>query len=197
MRMNNKHYGWALVVLVLVFAGAAIVAYQKNQKRAAAIPVASTLALYGNDTYGYSFYYPPEYTVRVASEDAITLGKTEAGGFVSYAQSRIATGTAAHKDYESFVSDAVRTLCQSIGCTTIAEEKAYTNDTDLAGRRYTVTLPNGAYGPVFAFNVGPNVPSARYAALLIYPPLEGGGTDGLLTPAELAAKVEITKVDQR
>jgi hypothetical protein len=72
--MQNRTYGWALVVFVVIFAIGAIIAYRHNHERALAIPTANNLAAYTNDTYGYEFYYPSDYTVRVASEEDIIIG---------------------------------------------------------------------------------------------------------------------------
>lgn len=196
--MNNKRYGWALVVLVLVFGAAAILAYNKNHERATTLPTATNLALYGNDTYGYSFYYPPEYTVRVASEEDALIGLVEGSSFVPYAQARIATGTPDHGSYDDFVQETVKSLCAASSCTNVAKKEKYSTDTNLDGVAYTVTLPDGSsFGPVYTFNIGGNVQSAKFAALIIYRPTDTTAQTDTLTAQDLASKVQITKVERR
>lgn len=196
--MTNKFYGWALVLLVLVFAGAAILAYLKNHERATEIPTANNLALYGNDTYGYSYYYPPEYTVRVASEEDALVGMVENGNFVSYAESRIATGSPSQGSYDDFVQEAAQALCASVSCSGVAKKESFTSDTNLDGVAYTFKRADGStFGPVYTFNIGGNVLSSKFAALLIYRPADATSPTNALTAQDLASKVQITKVEHR
>jgi len=198
--MNNKAYGWALVVLVLVFAVAAIFAYRRNHERANAIPTAANLAIYTNGTYGYTFYYPAEYTVRVGSDEDIIIGKAEPG-FVTYDEARIATGTDAVGSYDAFVANAVGQICDA-SCSGAAQSSNYSSQTKLAGKEIYLNRQNpdgttGRFGPVYVFNIGGNVENATYAALLVYRPNDATSPVDALPPGDIAGKLDIRKVERR
>jgi hypothetical protein len=201
--MNNKTYGWALVVLVLVFGVAAIVAYTRNHNRALSIST-NELAAYTNETYGYSFFYPPAYTVRVASDDHIIVGIATSSGFTSYAEARVATSTDA-PSYAEFVAGVARSLCTvrpGTSCTNIAEMTSYTTETGLAGTKYyfDLTTADGTkqrFGPLYAFNIGGNVTNAQYAALLVYRPFDATGAVETFSAEDIAKTLQITKVQKR
>jgi hypothetical protein len=196
--MNNKRYGWALVALVLVFGGAAIIAYNKNHERAASIPTASNLALYGNDTYGYSYYYPPEFTVRVASEEEGLLGVSEGSQFKTSVVSRVVKGSPERGTYDDFVREAVIALCAAESCSGTPTKKSFKTDANLEGVEFTVSLPDGtAFGPVYTFNIGGNVKDAKFATVLVYRPTDATGQESTLSAKDVASKLEINKVEKR
>lgn len=199
--MNNKTYGWALVLLVLVFAVATIVAYQHNHQRTLNIPTANTLAVYTNDTYGYSFYYPADFTVRVSSEEQILVGLATSTEFVEFVTTRVATSTPDATSYTDFVRQTLLSTCAERAgyqCTEIQEKGTFTSGTNLAGEKYYLELitPSGShekFGPLFAFNIGGNVTNAKYATLLIYRPVTSTGAFDVLPAQDVAAKLEIEK----
>lgn len=203
--MDTRSYRWALVLLVLVFAVGAIVAYRHNHQRALSIPTAANLAFYQNGTYGYSFYYPPEYTVRVASDDLAIIGMGTADSFTTYAEARIATTSSDSASYDEFVATAAQQLCAAVpgySCTKIAERSSYTAETGLAGVKLylDMTAPGGAnqrFGPVYAFNIGGNVDDAAYAALLVYRPQGATGAVETFPAEDVAGKVQILKAEKR
>lgn len=202
--MKNRTYGWALIVLVLVFGIAAIVAYRRNHERALSIPTAANLASYENDTYGYTFYYPADYTVRVASEEDIIIGMATSSSFVTYAEARIAT-TSQSGSYEDFVLAAARNLCAALpgySCSDPVERGTYTTETNLSGERFYLDMkaPDGSqqrFGPVYAFNVGGNVTNASYATLFVYRPLGATGAVEKLPAEDIAGKLSIHKVERK
>lgn len=199
--MKNKTYGWVLVLILLLFAAASIYAYHKNNQRALTVPTSANLALYTNDTYGYSFNYPVDYTVRVFSEENIIVGKVTDTGFAEYAQAVIATSSPTAASYDEFIQVALQQLCTKHAgtCTAPPERKTYTSDEDLAGMEYRVQLTrNGAttgYGPFVAYNIGANVKNAPYAALIVYRSPESTGDEELFPPEDLARMVSIQKVE--
>ncbi|MDB5189529.1 MAG: hypothetical protein JWL82_486 [Parcubacteria group bacterium] len=193
--MNNKSYGWALILLLLIFGIAAIFAYQRNHARTAALPVVTDLAVYPNDTYGYSFYYAPEYTVRVASEDTVLIGMMAGTRFDAFAEAKVATSSDSSGSYDDFVLTSLRTLC---ACTDTPTKTVYTNEAGLVGAEYALNGSAGTtIGPVYAFNIGGNVTDAKYAALLVYRPLDATGATEGLRAENLAGTVDIHKAINR
>lgn len=201
----DRSYRWALVVLVLVFSIAAIIAYQHNHQRALSIPTTANLAGYQNSTYGYSFYYPPEYTVRVASDDVAIIGMGTADSFTTYVEARIATTSSDAASYDEFIVSATERLCNALpgfSCGKVAERSSYTSEMGLAGVKLylDMTAPGGAsqrFGPVYAFNIGANVDDAAYAALLVYRPQGAEGAVETFPAESVAGKVQITKAEKR
>lgn len=203
--MTNRTYGWILVAVVVVFAIVAIFAWHKNHERALTIPTAGNLALYQNDTYGYSFYYPTDYTVRVASEEDIIIGMATTSGFVEYAETRIATTAPDTASYDTFVSSAALALCSvkaGYACSKVAERSGFTSETNLSGTKLylDMTTPDGTnqrFGPIYAFNIGGNVTNAKYATVFVYRPLGATGAVETLPAEDIAGKFTITKVEKR
>jgi hypothetical protein len=202
--MSNKLYGWALVGLVLIFGVGAIIAYLRNHERANSIPNAANLAVYDNQTYGYSFYYPPTYTVRVRTDEQAIIGLATTSGFVTYAEARIATSSS-EATYDDFLIAASKDLCTALpgySCTGVANRSTYTTETNLAGTKFylDMTTSDGTsqrFGPVYAFNVGGNVTTAKYATLLVYRPLGATGEVEKFPAEDIARRVGITKVERR
>jgi hypothetical protein len=198
--MTDKRYGWALVALLLIFGVAAIIAYNRNHERALSIST-NELANYTNDTYGYTFFYPPSYTVRVASEEQALIGMGSTSGFVTYAEARIAT-TSNAPSYAEFVVQQAQALCSVVPgqtCPDVAESSAYTTETNLAGQQYYLDLiqPDGTkqrFGPVYAFNIGGNVTNAQYATLLIYRPPSAQGAVEALSAGDIVKTLQINKI---
>ena len=201
--MNSRSYRWALILILLVFAVGAIVAYWHNHQRVAQIPTANNLAIYNNVKYGYAFYYPGDYTVRIAKDEDAIIGRAEPG-FVTYAEARIATSSDA-ASYNDFEISAAKQLCAEqpgYTCTDVAQSSSYTSETNLTGKKLylTMTAPDGTtqrFGPIYSFNIGGNVIDAKYASLLIYRPLGATGAVEQLPAEDIAGKVTITKVQSR
>ncbi len=199
--MEHRSYRWVLILLVLVFAIAAIVAYRHNHQRAGEVTATANLASYKNSTYGYSFSYPADDTVRVASEEDIIVGVAASSAFVTYAEARIATSAPDAPSYDAFVTGAAKALCTAepgYVCTDVAEQSGYTTETDLAGTKLYLDMqaPGGTpqrFGPIYAFNIGGNVREAKYAALFIYRPLGAEGAVETLPAEDIARGLSIGK----
>jgi hypothetical protein len=197
--MKNKSYGWALILLLVIFGIAAILAYRHNHARTISIPSTTNLAVYQNDTYGYVFSYPPSYTVRVVSPENAIIGEATSSAFVTYAEVRVATSSNA--TYNDFVIGQMKQLCtHSAGssCADVASAAAYTTETGLAGVKYYLNLvtkdgTTQRFGPLYAFNLGGSVPGARSAALIVYRPLEAAGAVETFSAEDIARKLELTR----
>lgn len=192
----NKNYGWALILLLVIFGIAAIVAYRHNHARTISIANTSGLAVYSNDTYGYSFSYPPLYTVRVVSEEDVIIGQATSSAFVTYAEARIATSSDAN--YNDFVIAQLKQLCTSEAgsCSAVSSATAYTTETGIAGVKYYLDLVTKEgtaqrFGPLYAFNLGA-LPGARSATLIIYRPLGATGPVETFSAEDIARTLERT-----
>jgi hypothetical protein len=144
---------------------------------------------YRNDTYGYAFTFPNSVSIQEYTQQTVSVGTPTNGGFDAAADvSVVESGNeGGYENFEAFVFERGRTLCaadgpnESIDCTGIAERNEITTSTGLAAAELYFTLvrtnlqtgdsTESRFGPVYAFNIAPNVPNADFAALLVYQPL--------------------------
>lgn len=144
--------------------------------------------MYRNETYNYSFTYPTGWGVQEYTPEAIAIGSTTTQGFDSVAEvAVIKSSDGEHQNYDAFFLEKAKILCaadsptETINCGEITATSSYTADTGLAGEEFYLELlrtdlqtnetATSTFGPLYAFDIGPNATTSEFAALLVYQPL--------------------------
>lgn len=202
-------------IVIIAIAAAGVYAIWGN---AIDVPEESTdpqVLEYRNATYGYSFTYPTFVSIQEYTPEVVAIGNPTNGGFDAQAESAIVQSgnEGGYEDFNAFLFERGRTLCaadgptESLNCTAIAERNEITTDTGLTATEIYFTLvrtnleteteTESRYGPVYAFNLGANVPDSDFAALLIYQPL----ASALVSPntpvvSDIANSVQIDRIER-
>lgn len=140
--------------------------------------------MYASRDYGYSFTYPAAYRANEYAPHFVSLSdpmRATNADLVTIAVAVADTGAA--QSFASFAHAAAERYCEADGprgsqsCTGITRSESFTTRMNLSGEFFylrLVSTVDGARsereaGPFWAFDISPNVPKSRHAALLIFP----------------------------
>lgn len=180
-----------ITILAIVVAAAAILWLWPSDTAIAPEPGGSTTEReYRNPSYGYSFRYPPGWSVMEYTDQAVSVGTSTPGGFESVVDLSVAESEAdgSYRSFDEFAVDRAQTLCaadgpmETINCPSVQRRGEYVAESGLTAMALYLNLvrqnvvagtsTSSIFGPVYAFNLGPNAAtSTPYTGLLIYQPL--------------------------
>lgn len=177
----------------------------------APVSPATSLARYESDAYGFSFSYPASLEAHPYTPEIIAVGTSTTNGFDTAVEVRIleSAGEGGYENFAEFVFEHGRNLCAadgptgSIECTRVIERVPFTTDTGVNGDAVSFELvardfragssATSTFGPVYAFNIAPNVPRSAFAALLVYQPL--ASVEAAAQPALVRAVAASIRID--
>lgn len=141
---------------------------------------------YENLAYGYSFNYPAHYEVREYTPEHVALGRSRGDIFEPHVEIVLAQSgeESPAESYWAFLIERSQLNCaangpdETLNCNGVVEHRPFYTAFKVEGEELYLRLvrrrlSSGAvttqrFGPVYAFNLSKNVPSSRFAALLIY-----------------------------
>ena len=175
---------FSFTIIVLFLGGG----YLLSRTADTSIPVVPS-PTYENETYGYSFSYPRDYTVKEYTGEYVSVGIEEGESFTSVADISLheSVEEGVYANFDAFLLERGRTLCaadgpdQSISCTEVTKSTPFTSSAGVGGYEVYFTLEESTYstgevktstfGPVYAFDASAKTPDAEFSALLIHQPL--------------------------
>lgn len=167
-----------LILLILVLT---------QQKQKSTTPNSNVDAgFYENETFGYTFMSPEGYEIKEYSPQFVEIGNSNGESFDSVASVTVLLSTDGEfSSFEDFLYTQSTILCAadgpqgSIMCTDEEQVQPFQTESGLSGIVFylkkveenfeTNTRIESGFGPIFALNLGANVASSQYAALLIHP----------------------------
>lgn len=179
-------------------------------------PAGTARDTYRSEAFGFSFRYPAALDVQAYTPSTIAVGTETPGGFEAEVEVSVAESgeEGGYGSFNEFIFDWGRLLCaadgpgESLNCDRVERREPFTMSTGLAGEAYYFRLVRtnvvagtetyDTFGPVYAFNLGANVPASDFAALLVYVPLAiyGEGTDQALA-RDIASSLIIDRTGNR
>ncbi len=169
--------------------------------------------IYVSQQYGYGFTYPGTFQVLEYSPAYVAIGTTTRDAFNAIANIDVVTAELSSKEsFEDFVHRSAMNMCAadgphgSIRCVGVVRSSGILTRGGLQGELFSLkqineSLPSHATttverGPFFAFNISPNVPDKKFAALIVHVPIAGADDTSHITEIEqIIDSLSLTKLD--
>ena len=210
-----KKFLLVLIIAIVVIGGVYILLNQKTSptsSTSSATPAKTATAHYYNTTYGYSFDYLASDTAQEYAPQYTSVGTTTAAGdFVSVANAAVALSdpSETYSNFLDFAYSQTELQCDadgptgSVRCPSVSSTASFDTASGLSGQKFylnqvATTLPEGTasttvVGPFYAFDISPNAPGSKYAALIINAPLFSQNVNSLIVNA-VVESLQIQKI---
>ena len=200
--MPRHHQSLAIAAIVVLLCAFAYLAVRHNEAvgRASAGTIALPDQRYVSTSYGFSFSYPPQYSLTEYTSQSVELGDMQTGTTLADATVETTDNKTPFKNFDDFVVHRAALFCDtgdSVHCPGVSRSSKFVSRAGANGTVFYleyVDTSGGATttreaGPFYDFNVSANVPESRYAALIIRPVHFAEESDAYDAGAALARSV--------